>query len=152
VTFDLYAADISQPLLCQAGARGLHDQTGIERAALSGFEVKVTQDPAAFMRPRYGAKGGEVRHGQHVAAPAHRLAAEAAIGSKDILEDAVGRIHREKRGRKRYSVPCSLREQPCLDRSHSHDTVRIDTSDPYDLQIFFVDPGDDLRQPLPALW
>ena len=103
------------------------------------------------MRPRQDPESGEIRHCQHVAATAHRLPAEAAIGGKDILEDAIGRIHSEKRGRKRHSVPRRLREQPCLYWASPDDAMRIDDGNADDLQLFLVDPGAYLRQPFPAL-
>ena len=52
VTFKFHPADIAQSLPRQLAASGLHDETGIKRAALSGREPEVTHDPAAFVRPR----------------------------------------------------------------------------------------------------
>ena len=70
---------------------------------------------------------------------------------KDVLKDVLRRIHRKDHGCKRHSVPRRVRGPPCLDRSHQHDAVRVDAGDRYDLQLFSVDPGNDLRQSFSVL-
>ena len=52
VAFDFDPTDVSQPLLCQPGARCLHYQTGIERAAFAGFEIEI-----AHTQPHLCAQG-----------------------------------------------------------------------------------------------
>ena len=70
---------------------------------------------------------------------------------KDVLENDIGGIHGEKRGRERDSIPCRLGKQARLDRSHPDDAVRIDEGDPYNFELFFVDRRENARQNFLAL-
>ena len=146
VAFDFNAADIGEPLPRQHVAGGLHDQTGIQRAAFSGCEVEIAHHPAAFVRPWQDPESAKVGDRQHVPAAAHGIAPETAVAGKDVLENVVGGIHGEQRGGERHAVPRRLREQARLDRSHPDDAVRVHEADPNDLQLRFVDRCEDSLQ------
>ena len=151
VTFKFHPADIAQSLPRQLAASGLHDETGIKGAAFSGREPEVTHDPAAFVRPRQDSESGEVRHGQHVPGATHGIAAKATVLRKDVLENDIGGIHGEERGRKRHSIPRRLRKQPRLDRSRPDNAVCINERDPDNFELFFVDRRENARQNVLAL-
>jgi hypothetical protein len=90
------------------------------------------------MRPRQHPKGRGVRHGQHVPAAAHGLAAKAAVTGENVLENAIRRIHREQCGRKRHSVPDRLenrrasigrvRTMPCVSTTATRTTSNFASS------------------------